>query len=395
MKKHIVFLSALLTGMLFAVPVMAEYIVITEPIENYSNEYSYSADQYTWGNTSQPSQEKNPQITSENIPQAAPGNVSHDTSESSPVYTPDEHSPFAAENIGIYSGMMSSLYRFINGNSPVSAFSIRAKDLTSAQKAFVLYYYQYNCDDSRIQNQGEFNCAYILDMQDIMNELFYNATTEDMQYFEQNYVENKTGELYYMPGSGDFGDAGTYYFNNSRIVESSDDYITISGDVLEYNNAQYAYLYSDTYWASFKIRTLNGRTCYSFEDLTIGSGAGSSGSSSSSGYSGGSGYSGSSGYSDTYGVSGYDGSAADYSSADVETESYLSGLALDYFERHYNHRPEYADVEDQHNGTFIIHLYDFIDAEEGGHTVTSAWYLVDYTGYGSDWILGDEINLLE
>ena len=379
MRKFTVCLCALLSGLFFSTTVPAEFIVVTEPVDNYNSESSYQAEQYA--------QENSPQYTS----------------ESPAAYSPEGSSPVSEDNIGNYSGMMSSLYRFINGNAPVSEFSIRAEDLSSEQKAFVLYYYQYNCEDSRIHYQDGLNCAYILDVQDMMNELFYNATAEDMQYFEEHYVEERTGELYYMMGSGDFGDAGNYHFNNAHVVESDADHVTISGDVLEYDNASYNYLYSDTYTASFKIKTVNGKTCCCFDSLTVGSGennAGSSDTNNSGSNNAGSSDTNSSssdntGYTDTYGSSGYDGSAIDYSGGDTETKAYLSGLALDYFERHYNHRPEYADVEDQQDGTFLIHLYDFIDDAEGGHTATSAWYLVDYTGYGSDQLLGNEITLLE
>ena len=354
MKKSASAFSIMLACMLWYVPVMAEYTIVTEPVDSYQREFT----------------EPEGYDTEETFAAETAGSALPYASDNSSFQTEDDIA-FSDGNIGFYTGMLSSLYRFINGNQPVSAFSISADELTSQQKAFLLYYYQYNVSDSRIKSEGEFNCAYIRDMQDILHELFYNAVDEDLQYFEQNYVDSRTAELYYMPGTGDFGDAGSYYFNNTRIVDSSQDYVTISGDVMEYDNAESAYLFSDTFHATFKVQTYNGRPCYSFDYLSVGS------------------------TSDTYGSSGYDGSAINYEGVDIETKSYLSGLALDYFERHHNYRPQYADVESQQNGKFLIHLYDVIGGEEGGHTATSAWYLVDHTGYGTDNLMGGEVNLLD
>ena len=106
MRKFTVCLCALLSGLVFSTTVPAEFIVVTEPVDNYNSESSYQAEQYA--------QENSPQYTSEN-PAA---------------YSPEDSSPVSEDNIGNYSGMMSSLYRFINGNAPVSAFSIRAEDLS-------------------------------------------------------------------------------------------------------------------------------------------------------------------------------------------------------------------------------------------------------------------------
>lgn len=63
------------------------------------------------------------------------------------------------------------------------------------------------------------------------------------------------------------------------------------------------------------------------------------------------------------------------------TDDELSEMALDYYEDEYDYRPEYADVEDEGDGTVTIHIYDIVD----GHTTTLEWYTVDRaTGKGTN-----------
>ena len=64
-----------------------------------------------------------------------------------------------------------------------------------------------------------------------------------------------------------------------------------------------------------------------------------------------------------------------------------------YFENSGFYPPE-ADVEDNGDGTFTIHLYEVVDLGEGDtHTATSAWYTVDEYGVGTDDIYSTPVDL--
>lgn len=301
----------------------------------------------------------------------------------------------------LYSGIAQWIYHWENPEETVIELSVDQEDLTPAEKAFGTYYYQYHAaNDDRIQYLGdEFNRAYILDMHDIMRELFGNVAEEDFQIFETDYVDHREGELYLMNAVGDFGDAGDYFFADPRIIRNTQGIVEIHGDIREYDTVKNDYFTQNQYTAYYQLGEDAYHNWLTFLSLRVGayddqefydvlaraeSGSGSNGYENN----------GTNGGSDIYGYNGYDGSGD--TSGEGETLERLRIMALDYYERHYSYRPGFADVEPLADGSFEIHLYDIIDdGKDGGHTATSAWYQVDYTGYGTDTIFGEEINLMD
>lgn len=71
----------------------------------------------------------------------------------------------------------------------------------------------------------------------------------------------------------------------------------------------------------------------------------------------------------------------------------LVSLALDYYERHHGISPAYGNVDHMEDGMYVIHLYDIVEDEAGGHTATYAWYKVDEFGIGTDTLLMTEVDL--
>ena len=71
----------------------------------------------------------------------------------------------------------------------------------------------------------------------------------------------------------------------------------------------------------------------------------------------------------------------------------LPAIALDYYERHYGRAPSYAEIERMEDGMYMIHLYDIVEDDAGGHTVTCAWYEVNEAGVGMDTVLMTEVDL--
>ena len=70
------------------------------------------------------------------------------------------------------------------------------------------------------------------------------------------------------------------------------------------------------------------------------------------------------------------------------TEKELVIMARNYTFELFLHYPEYADVTDNNDGTYTIHLYDIVD----DHTATYGWYTIDaLTTMGSDDLSGEQI----
>lgn len=70
------------------------------------------------------------------------------------------------------------------------------------------------------------------------------------------------------------------------------------------------------------------------------------------------------------------------------TEEELVIMARNYTFELFLHYPEYADVTDNNDGTYTIHLYDIVD----DHTATYGWYTIDaLTTMGTDDLTGEQI----
>ncbi len=149
--------------------------------------------------------------------------------------------------------------------------TILAADMTASQQAAMLYWYQYNMTDSRITHVKYVNAAKESDLQDILAGLFADALHPDaMSYFLQNYVEYTEDGLLYMNGTGDFGDAGLYYFGEAEDQRTDGDILTISGPVMSWNRNMECYIHENNYTASFRTGGDSKAFPYSFVSVTVG-----------------------------------------------------------------------------------------------------------------------------
>lgn len=72
------------------------------------------------------------------------------------------------------------------------------------------------------------------------------------------------------------------------------------------------------------------------------------------------------------------------------TEDQLIEMALDYYEKKYDYRPGYADIDNRNGDIVTIWLFD----DMGDHASTCAYYDIDVnTGKGTDVVFGDEVDL--
>ena len=80
---------------------------------------------------------------------------------------------------------------------------------------------------------------------------------------------------------------------------------------------------------------------------------------------------------------------------DAESEAELKRMAQMYCKRISGFYPPEADVEDNGDGTYTVHLYEIVPNGDGTyHTATSAWYTVNASGVGVDDLFGSAVNLI-
>ena len=285
-----------------------------------------------------------------------------------------------AENVdaAMLKNMASYLYRWHTGYDWPYDGSVSADELTDDDKAFILYWYQYCYNDARISRLSDCNQAQTSDLQAIMDGMFGGSNTGAMDQFLSNYTYSVNGSTVQMASTGDFGDAGPFYFENGYSCGYDGDNLLIAGDVITYDNNGYTYIQCP-FAAFFTYNPASPLDGWQFVEVVVGEEA--------------------EGAPDFFGVDEqYWGTGTtstntgtQYSSNQSTAGSYeeLGAKALDYYERTYGYRPGYADTDDNGDGTYTIHLYDITN----GHTATSAWYNVDAWGYGTDAIFGETVDL--
>ena len=164
------------------------------------------------------------------------------------VRTPEEH------EISRMASMAGWVYRRRMEQAGAQDADIREEELTAEEKAFLLYWYQYHGDeDIRIQSQMEYNLVSDGDLRQMLCELTGETPEmleETMNVFYSRYVQGQDGEICYMYGSGDFGDAGPFYFGDGQLTEE-DGRVCISGSVMVYDSGAGTYLPSKTYRAYY------------------------------------------------------------------------------------------------------------------------------------------------
>jgi hypothetical protein len=80
---------------------------------------------------------------------------------------------------------------------------------------------------------------------------------------------------------------------------------------------------------------------------------------------------------------------------EAESEAELKRMAQMHYKRISGFYPPEADVEDNGDGTYTVHLYEIVPNGDGTyHTATSAWYTVNASGVGVDDLFGSAVNLI-
>ena len=75
------------------------------------------------------------------------------------------------------------------------------------------------------------------------------------------------------------------------------------------------------------------------------------------------------------------------------TEQELGKWAQSYYLRRSGFYPPQAEVEKNADGTFTVQLFETVKLDGVSHTATSAWYIVDAYGSGTDGVTGRAVSL--
>ena len=142
-------------------------------------------------------------------------------------------------------------YHGDSGNIPAHD-RVEMEDITTSGKAHVLYWYQYNVPDSSISSEDNYHVAKREYMKEAGTSLFGSFSNADWNEFESSFVEKAQDDILYMNSSGDFGDAGPYYFTPDRsMVYDEWDFLMIWGNVNVYNSETHTYEQQRLFRADF------------------------------------------------------------------------------------------------------------------------------------------------
>ena len=146
--------------------------------------------------------------------------------------------PYEDLSEGDLAGMRSlanQLHTHLGWTRPELADGFSAGDLTSEDRAFLLYWYQYNCQDDRIRNEGECNTADPEDLRAILKSLCAGVTDEDFDRFLATYVEKTEDGRCYMNAVGDFGDAGESWLGEPESSRMTDGRLRVQGHLMRFD----------------------------------------------------------------------------------------------------------------------------------------------------------------
>ena len=155
-------------------------------------------------------------------------------------------------------------------------YNVTNKNITSQQKAHVLWVYEclhddYRVSSERINNFDTMNKAKKADMQEILREMFGTATAEDMAAFAKEFIYKQDATYYYMSdGTGDFGSANDCYLDTSTAsVSVENGRLKISGTVMVYDINKGEYIPYKTFAGYFVPGSGTALYGYCFDQLVV------------------------------------------------------------------------------------------------------------------------------
>lgn len=142
-------------------------------------------------------------------------------------------------------GSYNRSYPFKTAAFPLNT---RLSDLTLSQKAYVLYGYQYNCQDFRFVDSFAYGYDYHVikdyDLKAVITEIFGSTSQADIDaLIRESYILKQSNGNYYFNAAGDFGDADPFYLDTDQVSFSMENgRLKATGNVVEYGSSASSYL---------------------------------------------------------------------------------------------------------------------------------------------------------
>ena len=150
--------------------------------------------------------------------------------------------------------------------------TIRVDDLTFSEKAFMLYWYQYNHNDPRVQLSDDYTYNSISDksLKSILTEMFGKATKGDRDAFYDEYVESVENGICKVNATGDFGDAGWFYFSADGPSRMDGDRVKVTGHIMLNRPGENDYVPDMPFEAWFTLNDEGAVWKYCFDEVHVG-----------------------------------------------------------------------------------------------------------------------------
>ncbi|GEM_PF-6583215 len=165
------------------------------------------------------------------------------------------------------------MYKKLADQQGLPAMDIHLSDLSSDQRAYLLYAFQYHSLDDRIYSyrDGTYHYADIMDLWDIWSSLIGTLSYTDRKTFLTNYVVHRENDYCYMKATGESTDTGAFRFTDATIsgVDSTGRLLLV-GNVESYDYRTRKYKSVSLYKAYFKAVNIGTSTHYCFDELIVG-----------------------------------------------------------------------------------------------------------------------------
>jgi hypothetical protein len=163
----------------------------------------------------------------------------------------------------VFASLAASACGKMLGSSGIAPCNVHAMDLTDSVKAFMLYEYIYKYTgafdtDADLSITGSETVKHISPdaLQALCSHLFgavNNAAT--LNQFIKDYAKTGASGTYEVEVTGDFGDAGLFYFDQPASVTHNNGMYCATGAVKVWNVYMNSYVHSYNYKAYWYLHT--------------------------------------------------------------------------------------------------------------------------------------------
>ena len=280
------------------------------------------------------------------------------------------------------------LYKWAVNNREVIPATVSMQYVDAHTKAELVYEYIYHTgtNDPRISG-GKQGVPYEVSVgafDSICLGLFGETDPAVTDDFAKTVALSYENGVFLVNSSGDFGDAGPFYFGGAQLTGAENGRLILTGDVKQYDSGvgQYGEYIPVATYTVFAVPNQAGvspslRIDQLLVDYKTNTFAGDNGEE----------------VVPIDLVPGQDYAYSDANQAVTYSLEELSDMALAYYEQQYGAVPQYVEAEYGTDGMVQIHLYNMITAgPDDTHTGTLMWYFVDEQGVGTD-IVGNYVDL--